>query len=219
MQTYHHASRQATLTAMKQFMKKPSAEGYLKPGDRRIVLGDFNTDLVSPRGKQEHQTAQSIKLMNLVPINSDPAYPTFYRDFKYPNGQMQYNTQASLIDFCCTTQQVKQQVNVVETLRVPVVAPDHAMVRVEFLDEAYRKRTKWQHTRNKTVRAPKQYFTESNKQWAEWLSLFAGLKPLSAPMQDELNALQLADPLQRFDWLLSAISHTIFSSQNVEMVI
>ena len=71
----------------------------------------------------------------------------------------------------------------IETLRVPIVSPDHAMVRIEMLDEGYEKRTKWKANRNHIIRAPKQFLSESNQNWAQWLKRFTGLEPHPPTMQ------------------------------------
>ena len=148
-QSFHGMSRKATFQAIKQFMKHPTGQDPYKPDDVRLVLGDFNANIIRPRNQQDKTTKQQCHHLNLKPLNSDLQQPTFYRDKLLENGQKLFNHHYSLIDYICTTANQAAKVNLVETLRVPIVSPDHSMVRVEFLDAGYEKRSKWKQTKNK----------------------------------------------------------------------
>ena len=189
LQTHHTASRTSTLAAITQFMKQPDINSYYKPGEKRFVLGDFNSDLLLPRNAQDKHTQQYLKRINLHPCNTDPSQATYYKDSVLPNGQINYHSKASTIDFICSTPLEQKSITDIEILRVPIVSPDHALIRLELLDESYNKRTKWKLTRNTKVRAPKQFVSESNKEWGNWLKLFTGLEPSPPSLQSHIPVL------------------------------
>ena len=160
----------------------------------------------------DRSTQLALKHVNLFPINTDPTQATYFQDHHFENGQVQYNTRASMIDFVLSNQQDRRTVNSIETLRVPLIAPDHAMVRVEFLEFNYHKRSKWQHTRNKLVRSPKLFFNESNKDWAIWLRLFTGIDPLPPEAAPPPILLHQNTPLLYFFQKIRTISTHVFTN-------